>query len=281
MDYDPTRDALLRPQLRDTIFVPGHALPPSAICAELSRLAYTDLTTGAGADRLQTALARGGLGVALPFAAPGTGTQGFVVTSSNGQDAYFAFRGTQTDDVTDIGTDLEVAPKAWPGGGKVHTGFFDALESVWPAIQRSLDACAAPRLWFTGHSLGAALATLAMQRAGRPGGHLVTFGSPRVGDQDFADLFAALEVERYVNCCDIVTYLPPSQVFGYAHIAKFRYIDEYGALHPTAPSNQAIRDDQLAGWLDYKLTYLWQTKTVALRNLADHSPINYIRAFVA
>ena len=69
-------------------------------------------------------------------------------------------------------------------GGKVHRGFKHALAEVWE--EKGLFEYIKSRdtsnrtIWFTGHSLGAALATLAANRYGKAQG-LYTFGSPAWG----------------------------------------------------------------------------------------------------
>ena len=80
--------------------------------------------------------------------------------------------------------------------GRVHTGFYHALQDIWPQMQTRIGQLrsddrdnARPQrpLWITGHSLGAAMATLAaaeliMRDEPFYGGY--TFGSPRCGDRD-------------------------------------------------------------------------------------------------
>jgi hypothetical protein len=80
----------------------------------------------------------------------------------------------------------------------------------------------------TGHSLGAALATLAA--VDTTPARLVTFGSPRVGDEAFRALFAGLEVRRFVDCCDVVSRVPPER-FDAAHLA--RLLEELGVPGPS------------------------------------------------
>jgi hypothetical protein len=62
----------------------------------------------------------------------------------------------------------------------------------------------------TGHSLGAALATLAAVVV-RPA-KLITFGSPQVGNEQLGTLLARVEVRRFVHCCDLIARVPPEQI---------------------------------------------------------------------
>jgi alpha/beta superfamily hydrolase len=93
-------------------------------------------------------------------------------------------------------------------------------------------------IWFTGHSLGAALATLAANRYGKTQG-LYTFGSPRVGDVDFADDFH-ISAYRFVNNNDIVAKVPPP--IRYKHVGDLKYIDSSGLVHEDASRRERITD---------------------------------------
>lgn len=181
-----------------------------------------------------------------------TNTQGFYF--SRGDEAVVAFRGTQ--ELRDFLTDAKTWTRATPMG-KIHAGFLSSFESVWkddaPGLTMSdgsrglaalLRAEHKPRLLVTGHSLGAALATLAFAHAGYDGclrnvtatdprtleqrsldpcfergldpRALYTFGSPRVGDATFSGWVAALAREpqrdrgifRFVNAADGVAKVP-------------------------------------------------------------------------
>jgi hypothetical protein len=281
MNYDATRDALLRPELHPTFFSGAGVLPAPAVCAELARLSYLRFEDGdAEQAALQQALTLGGLGQAHTFATRRSSTQGYVVASHDGQDAYVVFRGTQAGDPTDIGTDADICLQPWPQGGMVHTGFVKALDSVWDSVQAWLGANRATRLCFVGHSLGAGLATVAFSRAGLANARLVTFGSPRVGDHAFVAGLHAPAVERYVNCCDIVPNIPPEGFLGYTHIEPMRYIDHSGKLYGEGPAAGAIEDDRAGARLRYLFEQAWRRDTCAIRDLADHSLVNYIRAFL-
>jgi alpha-beta hydrolase superfamily lysophospholipase len=62
-------------------------------------------------------------------------------------------------------------------------------------------------LYYTGHSLGGALATLAASL--RPPCAVYTFGAPRIGNAEFAQTLAGIPVFNVFNPKDIVPELPP------------------------------------------------------------------------
>jgi hypothetical protein len=108
---------------------------------------------------------------------------------------------------------------------------------------------------------------------------LYTFGSPRVGDQAFVNTVKTIgTLRRYVDCCDIVTRIPPEPLF-YEHVGSPLYIDCRGDLIE-APSADVILTDRVSAVADYLRRYAWRTGTVAVRDLADHAPINYVWALV-
>lgn len=150
-----------------------------------------------------------------------------------------AFRGTQPDQMGDVLDDLKFPPCAW-SSGTVHGGFHDAFSRIRPALEARLNALATGRsVWFAGHSLGAALATLAADWWRDTRG-LCALGGPRVGDPAFAAAFKARFAGRswrYVNDNDIVPHLPPP-VFGpflYEHVAAPLFIAASGAVSRARP----------------------------------------------
>lgn len=168
------------------------------------------------------------------------GTQGFLAISA--RSAVLAFRGTEKkleDWITDAKFEL-VAHGDPAVPGKIHRGFKEALALVTADVDAALDSLQGRRLLLhvTGHSLGAALATLAALRcSGRAATAdllhtLHTFGSPRVGDEAFTAAFAARLRERtyrVVNNEDLVTRVP-TRTQGYDHVGALVYIDEAGRL---------------------------------------------------
>ncbi len=125
------------------------------------------------------------------------------------------FRGTQGR-IPNWLTNLDAAPVPWRATAKVHRGFKRLFDGIWPHIAPLLSVIDIP-LYYTGHSLGGALATLAA--AVHPPDALYTFGSPRVGNAAFARGLDGVPVYRVRTASDIVTTIPPAgPPFGYCHV---------------------------------------------------------------
>jgi triacylglycerol lipase len=171
-------------------------------------------------------------------------------------------------------------------GGSVHQGFKEALDEVWNTQDQtgehqglesylneiSNEGGRRRSVWFTGHSLGAALATLAAARHGNAAG-LYTFGSPRVGDRVFAAGFR-VSTYRLVNNDDLVTKVP---LLGpYRHVGTTKYIDYEGVLHHNPGPwerakdglREAFRNTIDRGLLRFK-------RELPENSLTDHAPIYY------
>jgi triacylglycerol lipase len=142
--------------------------------------------------------------------------------------------------IADVMADADILLVDSGYGGKVHQGFKDALDEVWEETGllghlRSRDN-GTRTFWFTGHSLGAALATLAAQRYGQVRG-LYTYGSPRVGDRDFKNAFP-VNTYRLVNNNDIVTRVPPPGL--YHHVGDLKQIDSRGSIHDGSDNREGV-----------------------------------------
>jgi triacylglycerol lipase len=165
-------------------------------------------------------------------------TKGFFASRSGPAPfAIAAFRGTDRDDVRNAATDADAVPIE-RDGYTVHRGFATALDQVWddevkPLLAQFLTSDPGAPVYFTGHSLGAALATLGVARyTGKCG--LYTIGSPRVGDDRFARvvLQKTQSVFRFVNGQDVVTQVPPEIPLQhyYRHVGLEKYIDRNGTI---------------------------------------------------
>ncbi|WP_404419278.1 lipase family protein [Marinospirillum sp.] len=138
------------------------------------------------------------------------------------------FRGTQPG-VSDVLTDIKADLVAAPGGGRAHRGFLEAFERVKEPVQSALKNYEGLPVYITGHSLGGALAILAIRYLEKNSqGACYTFGGPRVGDDD---LFKGIKtpVYRVVNAADGVPRVP----FGFGLklvLGVFRFIPVNGTL---------------------------------------------------
>jgi hypothetical protein len=279
VDYDSTEAALFRPERRPALPVDA-SWSIDARCAELARLAYVRAESDPAAEAdLRAALAATGYGeVRLFFVPRDSGKPELGIYALGVRDAagrtFVAFRGTQADDRGDLIDDAQFMPRPWPGAGRVHRGFWRAYDSLRAPIDDWLAEQPSGLLIATGHSLGAALATL---MAGLdPAAELVTFGAPRVGGRAFARAFAGRAVRRYVGCYDFVTNLPPPIWF--RHVAEMHYVDRHGIVHWPPPGLLARIIDRLLGELAYLRRRGLRRGHVWLRTGADHAPINYVAA---
>jgi len=164
------------------------------------------------------------------------GAQAYLLKDMNGIHVL-SFRGTEVTQKSDILADLKAGKNLEACGGKVHVGFKGEINKVWPAITKSLANI--DSLYVTGHSLGAAMATIAASRIQTKVRALVTFGSPRVGDKEFVKS-VAVEHYRVQNNCDDVTKVP-FRLMGFDHHGTHKYMDFYGEFRDLSPW-QRVKD---------------------------------------
>jgi hypothetical protein len=147
------------------------------------------------------------------------------------------FRGTEPNVVEDWLTDLRYNYYRYKvGGGNVHHGFWTAWKSVKGKVVAELQTAVTNKqtIWFTGHSLGAALATLAardMPKKFKPTA-VHTFGSPRCGSPQYVKAYN-VHVKRFVNENDIVPHLPLQGMFmryKYSHVGQRKIMQANGTI---------------------------------------------------
>lgn len=133
-----------------------------------------------------------------------------------------AFRGTE-DKVSDWLTDASAKPTEI-GDCKIHTGFYTSFhlnkgedeKTIYERVNdilSSKDAIdtegKALPVFFTGHSLGGALALMATKAFDKSiNGACYTFGAPRIANYEFFDGIKT-PVFRIVNSSDVVPRVPP------------------------------------------------------------------------
>lgn len=298
MRFATSYDALFRPFLQDSLDPALFAGRPEALCAELSRLIYFAFPPTA--KRLSSALAAHGFTDWHYFEDRRSSTQALALLDSQNA-AHVVFRGTEKTSRRDILTDAAFVKRPWHMGGKVHRGFARAYAGqgsvLWhdrkgrPGLMHDRgfnvrDCIGAwlaqnkhTRLVVTGHSLGAALATLLASE--HPHAELVTFGSPLVGDDQFAALFdnPARVVRRYRDCTDLVTTVPYGLI-GYRHLRGLVHIDRNGNLTGWRDGDPEVIEDRKAARRDYRRVPKWNLTQVKLRGMADHAPVNYVSALL-
>jgi hypothetical protein len=205
--YQTSSDALTKPAKHAREHAPFFAewndadkKNPDLLCAEMSRLAYADDTA------VNAALHEVGFEPAQFIPKNNYDTQGFVTSHRDLDLTVLAFRGTESDKIADVFSDTDTLQRDYATGGRVHSGF---NKSYQPAKERLTTLLNGRKqtLLITGHSLGAALATLAAVDTAHS--KLITFGSPYVGNAVFTARLAGTETRRYVNCSDVVTRVPP------------------------------------------------------------------------
>lgn len=191
------------------------------ILASMSQLAYDRFEDGGNCCKLfETKLADGDFTLVATFNSTETDTQAFL--AKNDKFAVLAFRGTEPTKLQDILTDLKASKRF-----EAHGGFTHAFNSIALDLIKSLDTLNRLPLYITGHSLGAALATVATYRLEHDYHELAetiaacyTFGSPRVGSRTY-DFRAP--IYRIVNTTDVVTAVP-LLAMGYVHIGDVRFL---------------------------------------------------------
>ncbi|KNC53134.1 uncharacterized protein AMSG_09209 [Thecamonas trahens ATCC 50062] len=156
---------------------------------------------------------------------------GFVGYERETGTAIVSFRGTVMTSLKNWISDLvsaEMVPL--PGTGVyVGEGFLHAWLSVRAqvhiAVRSVMDTHSPQRILVTGHSLGAALATLAVldikAAVGNVPVNVITFGDPRVGDASFAKHYVrTLGTDSTIRVTwkhDLVPHLPP-EALGFVHV---------------------------------------------------------------
>ncbi|MDY0171017.1 MAG: lipase family protein [Thermoguttaceae bacterium] len=184
-------------------------------------------------------------------------------------DCVIVCRGTEPNEWNDVKADANAVAALAETVGRVHSGFKKEVDDLWPNIEQVLSSNRLP-LWFAGHSLGGAMATICAGRckiskiSSNPEG-LFTYGSPRVGDRLYVSYYRLVHV-RWVNNNDIVTRVPPAWM-GYRHAGREMYIDYKGR----------VRD--VEGWrrvLDRLRGFGRSLRRLKIDHFSDHSIEDYI-----
>ncbi len=177
-----------------------------------------------------------------------------------------AFRGTESDNIKDIITDLDIRRKSTKQG-EIHTGFLNSYCRVHKELSSYLKNIQKP-IYITGHSLGAALAVIATAQLSRYTlAACYNFGSPHIGSLDF-DTRLKVPVYRIVNFGDIIPNLLSWHV-GYYHPGYTYYLTKDNQL--TRSLGVAQRVSNFVTQQKYKFVNSSQKGL-----LSNHSMLEYL-----
>jgi len=162
-------------------------------------------------------------------------TQGYIGYMPSQSTIFVVYRGSTS--IKDWANNVDVILTGYPKCSKceVHKGFYKEEQGVIATITAQVKSLKAQfpsySVVVTGHSLGAALATLTaldfLDSAIGPV-RLFNFGSPRVGNTDFANFASAKLGDRNRNTHhkDMVPHIPMHERF--THISGEWYEDDMG-----------------------------------------------------
>jgi len=193
--------------------------------------------------------------------------QGFIGYLPSQSAIYVSYRGSTS--IKDWVNNLEVTMTDYPrcSGCKVHHGFYKSEQGIISYVISSVKALKSAypnyKVVVTGHSLGAALATLTSMdlKANGLDNTLFMFGSPRVGNDQFA-AWASSYVgnrNRVTHYKDMVPHVPMHERF--THISGEYYEDQ----------DHSIK--QCSGYEDPTCSYQWH-----ITNIDDH--MHYLNLYM-
>ncbi len=190
-----------------------------------------------------------------------------VLVAKDRNDLWFAFRGTEPSKINDVMADLNLIKGAAKAGGKVHSGFQKEVNDLWmdvlAEIEHNDQLKVRKDVYMTGHSLGAAMATIAATRYTPH--ELFTFGSPRVGGPRFIRHIKCPHL-RFMNNNDIVCRIPPAWL-GFRHHGDMIYFNAVGDQQPK-PTWKDLLLGVLNSWKRFKF----------FDGIVDHGIPNYVKA---
>lgn len=185
-------------------------------------------------------------------------TEGYIGYTDSQQAIYVSFRGSS--DIQNWITNIQATTTNYPlcSDCNVHKGFYNAEQSVIhdviEQVQKLTGTFPSYKVYVTGHSLGAALATLTaldLLNAGISNIALYNFGSPRVGDDNFAAWASSRlgDRNRVTHHKDIVPHCPMHERF--THISGEWY-----------EADDTIHVNACEGYEDPNCSYQWHITSV-------------------
>jgi triacylglycerol lipase len=202
---------------------------------------------------------------------PEVDVKAFVEVDPGRRVQWVAVRGTAS--LRDVKDDVEYREEPDPALGiRVHRGFYESATAVHDFVRPLLLRQYETRL--TGHSLGGAVAAILMmmlQEDGQRLGRAITFGQPKVTNEQGVERYRRLPLLRVVNHDDPVPLLPPAVFLpgrgggAYRHFGAEVWLLDDGNFR-FFPEPVAQERDVTAFW-----THLPEV------NVTEHFIANYLR----
>ncbi|KAJ0416363.1 Alpha/Beta hydrolase protein [Aspergillus carlsbadensis] len=171
---------------------------------------------------------------------------GFVAADTTNSLIVVSFRGSRTIDTWIANLDFGKDSIDLCSGCEVHGGFWRSWEVVADDITSGIESALATypgyTVVFTGHSFGAAVATLGAAQLRNAGYaiELYPYGSPRVGNEELVQYITNQgSTYRVTHTNDIVPRLPP-MLFGFSHTSPEYWITSDNGVTPTTADVQVI-----------------------------------------
>lgn len=193
-----------------------------------------------------------------------------------GQTAIVAVRGTQKGWLDLLRDTQFLFPLKQPVG-RVHRGFRRSADKLLNAfLMPFLRECGFKEIWFCGHSLGGAVATVLARDAVNEFEakiNLFTIGQPRTGTADWASNVEQVikgtggRVERFVHPSDLVPRVPPA---GRNILPDYRHVGQSKII--MGPTSIIDGDSQLESFL----STLFSLKKSPLSFISAHGSAKYV-----
>jgi hypothetical protein len=176
-----------------------------------------------------------------PIYDPETGTEGFIATTE--AHTIIALKGSW--EVDDWRTNLRFRQGPFIAEGHVHAGFAAAalniVDDVIAALRENPGIYANKPLWLSGHSSGGAIAILLahlLTIKKIPIAGIYTFGTPKVGDADYAQAYPLRDILHAVWVGgDPTVNLPPNR-----HHVQDRHVQLETYVHIVEPEKLSGKD---------------------------------------
>ncbi|KAF8705496.1 Alpha beta-hydrolase, partial [Rhizoctonia solani] len=199
----------------------------------------------------------------IPYATGGNGNDvqyWYVGWWPSGSSVVVAHEGTDPTQFLSVLTDANaffgtLSTSLFPGvtsAVQVHSGFRDAhaatAATILAAVKKVIAERSATKVTLVGHSLGGALAALdalylKLNLPSTIAIKAVTYGQPRVGNQEFADLFQQ-KITDYSRITNIEDEIPivPGRFLGYHHSSGEKHIKYTGDWRACAGQDNTSED---------------------------------------